>query len=177
MRSLAIPAILILAGCNAEPAADRQTPAAPSPPFVEPLPSTMTPPRNEASGTQQAPAPRITSVGDLIGEYRVAGIDGEPLDAPIGIGLSIDEPLMSYEPTCAGFVWNIAFEGERLRTARNRSASDAAPGSAEPACTADVHPAKQRLAEALDAVTRAERDATNAVVLSGGGHRVMLYSQ
>ncbi len=60
----------------------------------------------------------LTSIGDLIGEYRVAGIDGEPLSGDVGIAVSIDGALLSYDPTCAGFIWRLEFEGETLSAER-----------------------------------------------------------
>ena len=124
----------------------------------------------------------LTSVGDLLGEYRVAGIDDRELAGDTGIALSVDGPLLSYEPTCAGFVWTVDFEGEALKLERFREpAPEVKPGEIpvppRALCAIGLLPEWQQLAGALDAVTRAERTPANAIRLSGGGRSVTLFSQ
>ncbi|MFC4256938.1 hypothetical protein GRI97_14560 [Altererythrobacter xixiisoli] len=118
----------------------------------------------------------ITGQGGLIGEYRVASINGLPLDGEIGIALSIKGALLSFEPTCAGFVWNIGFTGDRLRTSRHRAAQGP-DGMPPPVCAIAVAPEQAALARALDAVSRAERTPSNGILLSGEGSSVLLFSQ
>ena len=128
-----------------------------------------------------APAARpagmpLTAVGDLLGEYRVAGIDGKELAGNLGIAASIDGPTLSFEPTCAGFVWQLAFVGGRLVT--ERPGMTAPPGgTSRPVCAVAVHPEQRRLAEALDAADSATRTPDNGIVLSGGGRSLTLFSQ
>lgn len=120
----------------------------------------------------------ITSLGDLLGEYRVAGVDGSEVPHGEAIALSIDGPLMSFDPTCAGFVWEIGFEGDALVTRRSSNAADRPAGiPPPPVCAIAVSDGQRALAEALDAATRAERTLENAVRLSGGKHSVTLFSQ
>ena len=120
----------------------------------------------------------ITSVGDLIGEYRVAGIDDGGVPQGQAIALSIDGPVLSFEPTCAGFVWEIGFEGESLSTQRQANPQDRPAGSPPPpVCAVAVSPGQIALAQSIDAATRAERTPANAVRLSGGGRSVTLFSQ
>jgi hypothetical protein len=120
----------------------------------------------------------ITAVGDLIGEYRVAGIDGAELPGNSGIGLSIDGPMLSYEPTCAGFVWNIVAQDGRFTFSRapgygpTRQADGSIMG-----CAVGVSPEQRRLGEAIDAVRTAWRTPSNGILLGGGGRSVLLFGQ
>lgn len=120
----------------------------------------------------------ITAVGDLVGQYRVAGVDDAELPNGEAIALSIDGPMLSFEPTCAGFVWGISFDGDVLNTQRYGMANAPAPGeSPPPVCAVAISAGQSALAQTLDAATRAERTPSNAIRLSGGGHSVTLYTQ
>lgn len=120
----------------------------------------------------------LTSVGDLLGEYRVAGVDDAELPNGEAIALSIDGPILSFEPTCAGFVWGIEFDGEALAMQRHGIGPPPAPGEPPPpVCAVAISAGQTALSQALDAVTRAERTPSNAIRLSGNGHSVTLYSQ
>jgi hypothetical protein len=120
----------------------------------------------------------ITALGDLVGEYRVAGVDDAEIRGNEGIALSIDGPQMSFEPTCAGFIWRIDFDGAMFSTARQRDrAEPPSEAAARAVCALEVTPARWALAEALDAATYAQRTPSNGIRLSGGGHSVTIYSQ
>jgi len=148
MRRAAFFAVLLLTACG-EPAAQPQ-----------PAPS-------ETPALLPAPA-------SLVGEYRVAGIDGEELNAEFGIALSIDSGRVSFEPTCAGFVWSYAYRDGALDIERRQEKLHHPP---PPVCAIPIHPAQQRLATALDAVNRAGRTPANGIELSGNGRSVLLFSQ
>lgn len=127
-------------------------------------------PQPTATPTETAtplPAPE-----SLVGEYRVAGIDGEPLDAPFGVALSISEDRISYEPACAGFAWNYTYADGALSLSGGLDAAAAATPCAEP-----VHPALVQLASALTAAEKVRRTPENAIELSGKGRSVVLFSQ
>lgn len=136
-------------------------------------------PRERGIAPEQVPGGvAITSVGDLLGEYRVAGVDDAELPGGEAIALSIDGPLLSYEPTCAGFVWEIGFEGDALTTSRHRAGPPPEPGAPPPpVCAVAVSEGQRALAVAIDAATCAERTSANAIRLSGDGHSVTLFSQ
>lgn len=115
-----------------------------------------------------APAPAMNAPASLVGEYRVAGIDGTEVGGQIGIALSITDGNIFYDPRCAGLEWTYTYGNGALTMERPADA---------PVCEIAVHPEKQRLAAALDAVTRAERTPSNGIELTGGGHSVTLFSQ
>lgn len=135
--------------------------------------------RVDTYAPEQVPGGEVlNSVGELLGEYRVAGIDGGEVPGGEAIALSIDGPLVSYEPTCAGFVWEIDFEEERFETARHSFGPPPEPGEPpRPVCAIAVSAGQRALATAIDAATRAERTPANAIRLSGSGHSVLLFSQ
>ncbi|MFN3515632.1 MAG: hypothetical protein ACK4YM_00535 [Novosphingobium sp.] len=118
------------------------------------------------------PAPPATPRGDapatLVGEWRVAGIDGQPVDAPIGIALTIGGQEIGFDPRCAGFTWGYTYSAGVLATKRRRQAA---------ICAIGYDPVLDRLAGALDRVTIVRRTAANGIELSGGGRSVTLFSQ
>lgn len=111
------------------------------------------------------------AVATLVGEYRVAGIDGAAIDAPFGLALSIWDNRITFDAPCGGFAWDYRLDGTRFATTR--------AVSPDPACLARVriHHLVLDLAGALDAVTRAERTPSNGIELSGADRSVTLYSQ
>ena len=116
-----------------------------------------------------SPAPQ-----SLVGEYRVAGIDGAELNTDFGIALSIDQGHVSFEPTCAGFVWQYAYRDGVLDIERRQEKLHHPP---PPVCAIAIHPMQAKLAEALEAVDRAEITPVNGIELSGNGRSVLLFSQ
>jgi hypothetical protein len=161
MRGFAIiPVLMLLAGCGEER-------GGPSDPRDAP--------------EQAAPVPdnALRSVGALLGEYRVAGIDDEPLDAEFGIALSIDGPVLSYEPACAGFVWTISFDrdGHMMLTRNPDFGPELQLDGTYVVCDVEVPPELRQLGEALDRVNLAQRTLDGGLLLSGNGRSVTLFSQ
>lgn len=124
-----------------------------------------------AKNNPPANSPVTAPVGSLVGEYRVAGIDSAPLDAPIGLALTVTDSRIIFDAACGGFAWDYTRGATGLATARVVSPeADCLARTSFPRVVFD-------LAAALDAVTTTERTPSNAVVLSGGGRSVTLYSQ
>lgn len=118
-----------------------------------------------------APEPQLSPVETLTGEYRVAGINGAPIDAPFGLALSIAQSRIVFDGPCGGYAWDYRLDGANLTTRRT--------GSPDPAClaTARINHLVFDLATAIDAATRAGRSSSNGIELSGSGQSVTLYSQ
>jgi hypothetical protein len=112
-----------------------------------------------------------TPIGNLVGEYRVAGINGESIDAPFGLALSVTDSRMIFGDFCGGYAWDYRLEGTRIEMAR--------VASPDAACLATVrmHRSVFDFVEALDAVTTATRTPSNGIELAGAGRSVTLYSQ
>ncbi|NTZ43739.1 hypothetical protein G7A66_11720 [Altererythrobacter sp. SALINAS58] len=139
-----------------------------------PADALATPAEQEQSGS----ADELLAPASLVSEYRVAGVDGEPLNAEFGIALSVGADTISFD-NCQQIAWNYAYDKGELTTSR-ASAGTAEPPSASPQglpCAAALPPAKQAMVEALDAATRARRTQANGIVISGEGRSLTLFSQ
>ncbi|WP_296722511.1 hypothetical protein [Erythrobacter sp.] len=124
-----------------------------------------------APNNPPAGSPVVTPVVSLVGEYRVAGIDGAPIDAPIGLALTVTDSRIIFDAACGGFAWDYALEGSALATTRVVSpAPDCLARTSSPRVVFD-------LAAVIDAVSEAQRTPSNGIELAGGGRSVTLYSQ
>lgn len=125
-----------------------------------------------------ATAEPIGAPESLVGEYRVAGIDGSPLDADFGIALSIEGKRISYEPECAGFVWDYTYRHGVLGTTRAPGYGPTRqPDGSIMVCAVAVPPEFYQLGQAIDAATHAARTPANGIELTGAGRSVTLFSQ
>lgn len=117
------------------------------------------------------PVAGLDPAGEIAGEYRVAGIDGQSLDLPFGLALSITPQRIVMDAPCNGYAWDYRLDGKALSVSRT--------AEPDPECLARarIHHAVFDLAAAVDAATAAGRDPSHAVILAGGGHSVTLYSQ
>ena len=109
----------------------------------------------------------------LAGEWRIAGIDGEPFNETYGLALSADQSNIWWSPRCAGFVRSYLLDGSGLRVApAGTGGGDAVPVCriAQPARLAEVF-------QVLDAADRVVRTPSNAIEISGGGRKLTLFSQ
>lgn len=135
------------------------TPATRDGPYVAsaPLPPSTSDP---ATGNVNVP-------GSLVGEYRVAGVDGRDVDLPHAITLSITAETIRYTSQCVGGTWRYRREGDRLVTQEVPLA----------VCQRALYPEE----EAIDALFAAgptfRRTEANGIELSGGGHTVTVFSQ
>lgn len=128
---------------------------------------TIAPPVAENGSSENPPAPANVPAS-LVGEWRVAGIDGLPVNAPIGIAVKIGEQEIGFDPRCAGFTWDYRYSAGTVETMRRNPTA---------ICTIGFDPALDRLAVALDSAETVRRTPANAIELSGGGHSVTLFSQ
>jgi hypothetical protein len=122
------------------------------------------------SPTASAPAPSPEAPSTLVGEWRVAGIDGEPFDEPYGLGLSADARLVWMEPRCAGVARSYRISGGRIAFGPDPDARNEVCAIGMPPRTADV-------LRALDAAETIRRTPSNGIEIAGGGHSLALYSQ
>lgn len=116
------------------------------------------------------PAASGTKVATLEGEWRVAGIDGGGFNEPYGIALSADTQKIWWEPACAGQDRHYTIEGLRFEPTNPDVGIRTVCEIGLPERLPDVW-------RAIDAADRIERTASNGVLLSGGGHSVLLFSQ
>jgi len=141
-----------------------------------PAPSTAVSPRVSPS---VAPSPPLSPVASLLGEWRVAGIDGQSLDEPYGLALTGADDELWWEPRCAGMARSYRIDGPAIAFEPVKiNGSPPAPGSPPPpVCTIAVPLRLADVARALDAATFVGRTSANGVLISGGGRSVLLFSQ
>ncbi len=155
--SICLLPCLLVAACGE----DAAPPELPEPPETAVASATVEPAADVA----------ILDSAVLVGEYRVAGIDGEPFDESFGIALSISAvpSVISFDEECGTFSWAADLEGGVLFTNRM---------PAEPrTCDTPIHPRLLQLAAVIDAADHAVRTPANGIELSGGGRSVLLFSQ
>lgn len=167
-RKLTFAAVFAIAAC--QPPASDGNPASPA----SETPTESTP---SAAASAAAPAAQETTddtagrVETLAGEWRVAGLDGQPIDKHYAIALSADSERIWWEPTCAGQGRDYAIDGHRFR---DIPPADTGPREVCLIGFPDELPAIWRAVEAAD---RIERTPANGVKISGGGHSLLLFSQ
>ncbi|QPC98446.1 hypothetical protein [Qipengyuania soli] len=128
--------------------------------------------------TQAAVQPAGEIPETIVGEYRLAGIDGEDLNSPTGMAVSIGEDTISFEPKCLGSVWTYSLSHGDLRLERDpRYGPQKNKDGSIVSCLPAVTPEYGRLSEAFSAVEKVRRTPANALEFSGGGHSVTLFSQ
>jgi hypothetical protein len=147
----------LLAACHAQP-------IEPSPPAVkatEPVPQVL-PPRSQ--------------VATLEGAWRVAGIDGAEFNEPYGLALTGSAEELWWDPRCAWIVRSYRIDGDNI--AFDPPLNAPRPGEATPpVCTVAPPPRIAEVTRALDDATSVARTEQNGVLISGGGHSVLLFSQ
>lgn len=119
----------------------------------------------------------------LEGEWRVAGIDGEEVDLPVALTLSVGKQIIDWDPRCAQLAHRYRIAGATLSAPRIRQfVTDAARDGAK----APLHQAPcaiglpERLSDAMEAMesaTRIERTEANGIRLSGYGRSLTLFAQ
>ena len=158
MRRIALStALLLLAAC-----ADR------APPLAEPPPP--------AAG--EPPAAPLAPISSLAGEWRVAGIDGQPINEPYGIALSGSEKEIWWSPRCAGYASSYRIDGANFSSGPPLDFVPPRPGEPGPPICLIAPPAK--VASVFAAITAGKkigRTPNNGIEISGGGHSLLLFSQ
>lgn len=152
--------LVAVAGCEA-PSTNQQTPTA------------------AASSAPATLGPTLQPLVTLDGEWRVAGIDGEPLDVPYGLTLSADDREIRWGPECLGLTRSYRIQGARLfiKPAAATRRPTGPDGQPKPVCTLMPPPSVRAMTEALDSATRIQRTPENGVLISGGRRNLLLFSQ
>ena len=124
------------------------------------------------------PEQPFAPVATLAGEWRVAGLDGEPLDQLSGVALSASDTEIWWEPRCAAMAVSYRIDGLRISTGEPEPPTPVQPGEpTSPICTVNPPPPVRDLIRALDVADAVGRTPENGVLISGGGHSVLLFSQ
>ncbi len=113
----------------------------------------------------------------LEGEWRVAGIDGEEVNEPYAIALSADGREIWWEPRCAGMLRRYTIDGNAFTAGPHTNIPPAAGSLPPPVCAIALPPRLNDVVRALDTADRVERTLANGILIEGGGHSVLLFSQ
>jgi len=136
---------------------------------------TSTPPVSSAPPVR---TPELQPIQTLEGEWRVAGIDGQPLDQPVGLALSASAQEIWWDPRCAGYVRSYRIQGAKFATGPHLGFVPRKPGEpTPPVCTIAPPPRIGDVFRALTEATTIARTPQNGIEISGGGHSVLLFSQ
>ncbi len=164
MRIIPLIIFPVLAACS-PPAPE--SPAPESPALESPAPKS-TAPESPASESRPAIAEgtMMTSAA-LVGEYRVAGVDGQDINLPHGISASISDDEIEVQSQCIRFKWAYTLVGEVLAASRVPVTS----------CQRGLLPEEDAIARAFDQAAQARRTSANGIEFSGAGHTVTLFSQ
>ena len=159
MRLILTVPLFVLAACSQETATAPQ--------------ATSTP------GTERPASAPLATVSTLEGEWRVAGIDGQSLDEPVGIALSASATEVWWEPRCAGMARSYTIDGQRFTSGPILAdGPPAAPGSPPPpVCTVGLPPRLNEVFRALSEADTIGRTQANGVAISGESHSLLLFSQ
>ena len=144
-----------------------------TPPRLESAPQVATANSVPAVLSGPAKAPRT-----LAGEWRVAGIDGASLNEPYGLALRADARKIWWEPICAHQVRGYSIDGGRFRNGPDPDLPKRGPG--EPTllvCTIGLPPRLATVMRSLDSADTIALTPENGVLISGGGHSLLLFSQ
>lgn len=145
----------------------------------EPAPA----PRGQAGPSLDTRQPGVTperqaseQVTSLAGDWRVAGIDGSPVDGPVALAMTGDEREIWWSPRCAGVVRSYRIQGTSVSfdpAGPTRPAGSPTP----PVCTIGLPSRVPDVARALDDAASITRTPGNGVLISGPNHSVTLFSQ
>lgn len=133
----------------------------------------------ERDDIRDIPQPSGSRVGTLAGEWRVAGIDGEPFDQDYGVALSATADEIWWEPRCAGILrrYRIESDSVTMMLPEPPPAQEDLPRPPPALCTIGVPVGVEQAFVALDAAETIARTPQNGIELSGGGHSLTLFSQ
>ncbi len=109
----------------------------------------------------------IASPEALVGEYRVAGIDGADVDLSHGITASITDERIDVQSDCIRFAWAYRFEEQLLVTEQAPVAS----------CRRSLLPEERAWVAAMEAADVVRRTPANGLEFSGGGRSLLLFGQ
>lgn len=133
-------------------------------------------PGQDVTAAHAPVTPTASQVTDLSGAWRVAGIDGEALDQPVGLALTGDARQLWWEPRCAGIARTYRIDNGRIAFGPTEPPRPAGEPTA-PVCSIGLPPRLDAVVRALDDAESASRTPENGVLISGPAHSLLLFSQ
>lgn len=126
--------------------------------------------------SSSGPLPTPTT---LAGEWKVAAIDGKDFNENYGLALSGSAREIWWNPRCAGMARSYTIAGTALTIAPalRQGPPPRAGDPPAPVCAIGLPQRLPEVVRALDAASRIERTPSNGILISGGGHSLLLFSQ
>jgi hypothetical protein len=157
-------AALLLASCSERDRADPPTPVEePASPQAAPAETAV------AAPTETPPANvPVNQTAELVGEYRIAGVDGRDIDLPHGITARIDDTGIIVESGCVMMSWVWFFEDGRLVTEQLFPRES---------CGRKLLPEEEAIAAAFNGATHVGRTPANGIEFAGENGAVLLFGQ
>jgi hypothetical protein len=163
MRSLPVSLLIAVAlgGCQ---------PSGPAPAEREPRASeaAASPSATPQPTPSQPASVAITEVEELVGEYRVAGVDGRDINLPYGITARISDVAILVEADCVKLSWSYFFEGTSLVTEQLFPRDS---------CGRKLLPEEEAIVTAFNGATAVGRTPANGIEFAGENSWVVLFSQ
>jgi hypothetical protein len=157
-------AALLLAGCS-----EAEQAAAPAPvegPAARPAAPVET---AVAAPTETPPANvPVNETAELVGEYRLAGVDGRDIDLAHGVTARIDDTGIIVESGCVVMSWVWFFEDGRLVTEQLFPRES---------CGRKLLPEEEAIAAAFNGATHVGRTPANGIEFAGENGAVLLFGQ
>lgn len=122
------------------------------------------------------PRPTLAPVTTLVGEWRVAGIDGRDFNESYGLALSGSERELWWPPRCAGMARSYRIAGRAIEFGPRLDAP-APSATPAPVCAIGLPARLTEVMRALDAATTVSRTPANGVLIAGGGRSLLLFPQ
>jgi len=132
-------------------------------------PAAQTPQAAPAPPILPADATAVEDVASIKGEWRVAGVSGQPLSQPFGISASIGGGRVRFVSQCIARQYDLHVDGG-LVTARP-------VGNDVPDCLRPLTIDERGLEQALSQAKMAYRLPSNALVFDGPAGAVTLFTQ
>lgn len=153
--NLFMASLLIVTTASCSPSSDTQAPPQVTKSAASP------------SATPTTPLPSGLNSADIVGEWRIAGVNGKEINEPAGATAKIAASEILIQSDCVNMAYDYSLVAGRF-TAKSKPVIS---------CQRALSAAEKAIGDAITTADAASRDASNALILSGGGHSLTLYTQ
>ena len=117
--------------------------------------------------------PTGLNASDIAGEWRVAGVNGGEVNQSNGITASITDKTILINSGCVNMVYSYTLSNGTFSAALGQDVG----GKPVMSCMRGLSDTENAIGDAIQKADTAKKDASNALVLSGGGTSLSLYTQ
>ncbi len=117
-----------------------------------------------------------SGVTSIVGDWRLAGIDGADPDWPFGVAVSIDATKIAIQAPCSPMDWNYRYDGAGGLAIEKESEMAVAINESMQ-CVDGPLVEERTLFGLFNGFTRVSANPDGSIMLAGRGHDVTLFSQ